>query len=119
MAGLIDLLKQEKDNGTEARKACKAIAKDFPHVAEILGGIAGKEGQEPISPSAISIWIQDGQARFSTNVKSASRTIIGDIADLSKPWESINYAIADGKVSSKRFTEQKSNVTEEQQKLLL
>lgn len=119
MAGLLDLLKQEKDNGNEARKACKTIAKDFPHVAEILGGIAGKEGQETVSPSAISIWIQDGQARFSTNVKSANRTIIGDIADLAKPWESINYAIGDGKVSSKRFTEPKASVTEAQEKLLL
>lgn len=119
MAGLRDILKAEKDNGCEARKAVKIIAKEFPHVAEILGGIQGKEGETEVSPSAITIWIQDGQARFSTNVKSMSRTIIGDVADLAKPWESINYAIGDGKVSSKRYSEPKASMTEEQKTLLL
>jgi len=119
MAGLRDLLNGEKDHGEEARKAVKAISKDFPHVAEILGGLPEKDGKAAVSPSAITIWIQDGKARFSSNVKSASRTILGDIADLANPWGSINCILGTGEVSSKRYTEQKASMTEEQKQLLL
>jgi len=119
MAGLRDLLNGEKDHGEEARKAVKAIAKDFPHVAEILGGLPAKDGKDAVSPSAITIWVQDGKARFSTNVKSASKTILGDVADIANPWASINCIIGTGEVSSKRYTERENRLTDDQKQLLL
>lgn len=117
--GLRDLVKDTKDNGEKARKAVKTIAKDFPHVAEILGGLAAKDDQPEISPSAITIWITDGKARFSTNVKSASKTLLGEVADLANPWASINCILGTGEVSSKRYTEPKTSMTQEEKDLLL
>lgn len=119
MAGLRDFLNGEKDNGEEARKLVKGLVKEFPLVAEVLGGLPEKGGQAEVSPSAITIFIHGGRIRFSTNVKSAGKTILGEVNDVLNPWGSINSALLTGEVSSKRYTERESRLSDDQKSLLL
>jgi len=103
--GLKDLLQKEKDDGKIARKAVEKLKKDFPWVAEILGGSPANGDDVEVSPGTITIFFHDGKIRFSANVKSAQKTFIGDIGDVLNPWGSINSAFGVGDVSSKRYTE--------------
>jgi len=119
MAGLRDLINGGKDNDLEAQKVAKVLAKDYPLVAEILGGLSEKGDSPKVSPSAITIFIHEGKARFSTNVKSAERTLIGEIEDLENPWGSINTALLTGGVSSKRYTARVNGMTPEQEKAIV
>lgn len=119
MAGLRDLLTKEKPNGEAARKLCKPLSKEFPFVAEILGGIEAKGDQIEVSNGTITFYVHDGKIRFSANVKSAEKTFIGDVADILNPWGSINTALQMGDVSSKRYTDPKASLSDEQKSLLL
>lgn len=119
MAGLRDLLNGGKDHGEANRKIAAALKKEFPLVAEILGGLP-ENGKSPAIPgSAITIYIREGKACFSTNVKAASVTLYGGIADILNPWGCINSVILLGEVSSKGYTEPVSKLTKEQESLLL
>lgn len=119
MAGLRDLINGGKDHDAESQKIVKCIAKEYPLVAEILGGLPEKGDEKKVSPSAITIFIHEGKARFSTNVKSAEQTFIGDLVDLENPWGSINTALLTGGVSSKRYTARTNGMTPEQEKSIL
>ena len=119
MAGLRDLIKKETNRNAEARELAKPLEKDFPFVAELLGGIAAK-GQSPeVPPSTITFFFHEGKIRFSTNVKGLGKTLIGDVADVTNPWGSINTALAMGECSQKDYTERNGKMTAEQEKLLL
>lgn len=119
MAGLRDLLNGGKDHAGEALKIAKPLSKDYPIVAEILGGIPEKGDQRAVSGGTITFFIHEGKARFSVNVKGEEKTFLGEVADILNPWGSINSAMLVGDVSSKRYTERKASVTEEQKSLLL
>jgi len=119
MAGLRSLINGGKDHDSEAQKLVKCLAKDFPLVAEILGGLPEKGEEGKVSPSAVTIFIHEGKARFSCNVKSAEKTLIGEIGDLVNLWGSINSALLTGQVSSKRYTERHNSYTDDQKKVLL
>lgn len=114
MAGLRNLLNGAKDDEKSAKKVVKPLEKEFPLVAEILGGSPATEKEAAISPGTITIFIHGGKARFSANVKSAEITLIGDVADIVNLWGSINSAILVGDVSSKRYTERNAILTAEQ-----
>lgn len=119
MAGLRDLLNKGRDNDAEAQKIVKPLAKEFPLVAELLGGMPEKGDQAAISPGTVTFFVHDGKMRFSANVKSAEKTFIGDVADILNPWGSINTALLTGDVSSKRYTERpNSSLTKEKEGLL-
>lgn len=119
MAGLRDLLNGGKDYEAEAQKIAKPLAKEYPLVAEILGGLPEKDGKPAVSAGTVTIFIHEGKARFSVNVKSAERTFIGDLPDLLNPWGCINSALLTGGVSSKRYTGRQTSLSEEQKTLLL
>lgn len=119
MAGLRDLINGGKDHEAEAAKIAKPLAKEFPLVAEILGGLPEKGDQKAVSPGTITIFIHEGKARFSCNVKSAEKTFLGDLPDLLNPWGCINSALLLGDVSSKRYTDRKASLNKEQESLIL
>lgn len=114
--GLRNLVSKETKHDEEARKAVKVLQKDFPWVAEILGGCPAQGDDPAISPGTITIFFHDGRFRFSANVKSQEKTFIGDVADILNLWGSVNFAFADSNVSSKRYsvptssTESKGNI---------
>lgn len=119
MAGLRDLLNGGKDHEAEAQKIAKPLAKEYPFVAEILGGIPEKGDQKAVSGGTITFFIHEGKARFSANVKGAEKTFLGEIADILNPWGSINSAMLVGDVSSKRYTDRKATLAGEDKSLLL
>lgn len=102
---LWSLLNKGKDNGKNSRQLARPLIKDFPIVAEILGGLAAKGDQPEVAGGTITFFIHEGKIRFSANVKSAEQTLIGEVADILNPWGSINSACLVGDVSSKRYTE--------------
>jgi len=114
MAGLRDLLKGGKDHDAEAIEITKSLKKDFPFVAEVLGGCPATKTEEAVLSGTITIFIHEGKARFSVNVKSQGKTFIGDLADIANPWGSINSALAMGDVSSKRYSERTAVSTAEE-----
>ena len=105
MAGLRQLLKKEDNLDEQALKAAKVLEKSWPIVAEILGGSAATKTEDAISPGTITFFFHDGKWRFSANVKSEKKTIIGDVADIAKPWDSVNYAISEGECRQKEYTD--------------
>jgi len=105
MAGLRDLLKKEKDYDRQALEAAEVLRAKTPYVAEILGGSKGSATEEPISPGTITFFFREGKWRFSANVKSASKTFIGDLVDIASPWDSVNYALESGDCRQKDYTE--------------
>lgn len=105
MAGLRSVLKKENDHDAEAFKEAKVLAAKTPIVAEILGGSPAAKGEEPIAPGTITFFFREGKWRFSANVKSASKTFIGDVGDILKPWESIEFAMSEGECRQRDYTE--------------
>lgn len=99
-----DLLSKKKDPSVEAQKVVAPLREDYPYVAELLGGMAESGEQKAISPGTITLFVHEGKARFSANVKSEEVTFIGDLEDIVNPLGSINTALAMGDVSSKRYT---------------
>lgn len=112
MAGLRQLLKKEDNLDEQALKAAKVLEKNWPIVAEILGGSAATKTEDAISPGTITFFFHDGKWRFSANVKSEKKTILGDVADITKPWESVNYAVSEGECRQKDYTGQRNGQTE-------
>jgi len=106
--GLRGLLKGGKDYEKEAQKIVQALKEEFPFVAEILGGLPADATNEAVAPGTITIYIHEGRARFTCNVKSSSQTIFGEVGDIVNIWASIDLALLTGQVSSKRFTERPS-----------
>lgn len=103
--GLLDLLGPNGDDGARARAIANTIRKDWPILAECLGGIAAKGGQEEILGGTVNIFIHEGKAKFNVNVKSKKITFFGEIKDLKNVFESIEFAMLTGQVSSKGYTE--------------
>lgn len=119
MAGLRSLVTEETKNGAAARKIVEKLKDDYPWVAEILGGLEADGSQAEILPGTITIFIHEGKARFSVNVKSVEKTFIGEIGDVLNPWASINCALAMGDVSSKRYSARPASMTKEQESLII
>ena len=103
--GLRTLLNGGKDYEKAAQQAVEALKEEFPIVAEILGGLPKTADAEAVAPGTITIYVHEGRARFTINVKSCSQTIFGELEDIVNVWGSINCALLTGAVSSKRFTE--------------
>jgi len=104
--GMRGLLFREKDVSGEARKVARPLAENFPFVFELLGGLEA-DGEEPeVSPGTVTIFIHEGKARFSANVKSLKKTFIGDVDDVVNPWAAINTALAMGDYNEKAMREQ-------------
>lgn len=103
--GLRALLNGGRDYEKAAQEAVAAIKEEFPIVAEILGGLPKTADAEAVAPGTITIYIHEGRARFTINVKSSSQTIFGELEDIVNVWGSINCALLTGSVSSKRYTE--------------
>jgi len=106
--GLRGLLKGGKNYEQEAQKIVEKLKEDYPFVAEILGGLPATQTDEAVAPGTITIYIHEGRARFTCNVKSSSQTIFGEVGDIVNIWASIDLALLTGQVSSKRFTERVS-----------
>ena len=113
-----DLLTRKKDPSIEAQKIVACLREDYPYVADLLGGMPEKGDQKAVSPGTITLFVHEGKARFSANVKSEELTFIGDVADIANPLGSINTALAMGDVSSKRYTD-RTSTTADQEKYLL
>jgi len=105
MSALGKLIKKENNHDAEALKQAKVLVPKTPIVAEILGGAEGTKTEEPIAPGTITFFFRDGKWRFSANVKSASKTFIGDVGDILKPWESIELAMSEGECRQRDYTE--------------
>jgi len=103
--GLRSLLNGGKDYEKAAQQAVEALKEEFPIVAEILGGIPKSADAEAVAPGTITIYVHEGRARFTINVKSYSQTLFGEVEDVVNIWGSINCALLTGAVSSKRYTE--------------
>lgn len=113
-----DLLTRKKDPSIEAQKIVACLREDYPYVADLLGGMPEKGDQKAVSPGTITLFVHEGKARFSANVKSEELTFIGDVADIANPLGSINTALAMGDVSSKRYTDRSSTSTDNEKYLL-
>lgn len=101
MSKLRGLLFGGRDRNAQAKKAVEPIEKDYPVVAEILAGCEA-EGDSPAIPGGtISFWIYDGRLRASVNVKSQGKCFFLDVADITKPWASIQLAIELGEFGEK------------------
>jgi len=111
--GLRGLLKGGKNYEQEAQKIVEELKKTYPFVAEILGGLPATPTDEAVAPGTITIYIHEGRARFTCNVKSSSQTIFGEVGDIVNIWASIDLALLTGQVSSKRFTERTSTSANE------
>lgn len=105
MAGLRGLLKKDENHDEKAYKAAEVLRAKWPVIAEILGGTPAAGKEAAISPGTITLFVGDGQFRFSANVKSEKRTLIGDIADATSPFDSIEYALSEGLCRQKEYTE--------------
>jgi hypothetical protein len=119
MASLRDLVTKESPNGKASRKIADQLREKYPLIAEILGGVEKNGDQPEISAGTITVFLREGKARFSANVKSAEATFIGEIEDISNPWGSIEVALQTGQVNQKKYTEQFNRLSDDQKKLLL
>lgn len=106
--GLRGLVTGGKDVIQINQKAVEVLRETCPLVAEILAGVPASGDQPAFEGSTITFFVNDGRLRFSANVKSSLIKFVGDVADPSLPWESINTALLTGEVSSKRYTEQET-----------
>lgn len=86
------------------RRAVAKLGVEHPVIASILGGSEATGETPEVAPGSITFFVREGKIRFSANVKSADTTIIGEVADALTPWESIEYALMAGEVSSKRYS---------------
>lgn len=94
-----------KDQVALARDLVEPIRDQWPLIADILGGLPATKEREAILGGTITIYIRDGQVKWSANVKGAETTFNGEIKDLKQPFDSIECALLTGQVSSKRYTE--------------
>jgi len=101
-----NLLFREKDLSAEARKVAAPLQENYPYVFELLGGLEKTATEDEVSPGTITVFIHEGKARFSANVKSLKTTLIGDVEDIVNLWGAINTALAMGEVKSKAMREQ-------------
>lgn len=99
------------------RRAVEKLGVEHPLIATILGGIGPQGDVAEVEPGSITFFVREGRIRFSVNVKSADTTIIGEVADAVNPWQSVEYALKGGQVSSKRYSDRPS-ASKEDQKLL-
>jgi len=99
------------------RKAVARLGGEYPLIATILGGSEATSDTPEVEPASITFFVREGKIRFSANVKSADTTIIGEVSDALSPWESIEYALRAGQVSSKRYSDRKTT-SPDQEKLL-
>jgi hypothetical protein len=107
------------DDPRKLRALLDPIREACPIVAELLGGMLADKGQPAVDPGTITFFVREGKIRFSANVKSAEKTFIGEVADIVNPFESVELALAFGNVSSKRYTERQSTMTEEQKSAIV
>lgn len=108
MAGLRSVLKKEVDYDAEAFKEAKVLATKTPIVAEILGGCPASRDGDAIAPGTVTFFFREGKWRFSANVKSASKTFMGDVGDILNPWESIEFAMSEGECRQRDYTAHKN-----------
>jgi len=119
MASLRDMVKKEGSNGKKNREAVKALRKDFPLVAELLGGSEQKGELPEVASGTITFFIHDGKARITGNVKDLMTSFLCDIPDLLNPWQCIEYALKSGECSQKDYTGRNARTTPDQEKVLL
>lgn len=119
MASLREMVKKENGNGKKNREAVKALRKDFPLVAELLGGSEAKGDLPEVSAGTITFFIHEGKARITGNVKDLMTSFICDIPDLLNPWQCIEYALKSGECSQKDYTGRNSRPTKDEEKVLL
>lgn len=87
------------------RRAVEKLGVQYPAIAAILGGSEPSGDVAEVEPGSITFFVREGRIRFSANVKSADTTIIGEVSDALSPWESIEYSLRAGEVSSKRYSD--------------
>jgi len=102
---LRSLLHGRTDSGAASRSVVEPFRDKWPLLAEVLGGVAATATEDAVEGGTVTLFVRDGQLRFSINVKSADTTIIGDVADVLSPLDSIEFAMTTGKVSSKGYSE--------------
>lgn len=119
VGGLRALLNKGADVSEANSKAVEAIREEAPIVADILGG-SPQVGENPgIEPGSITIYVRQGQLKWSAIVKSEKLKFFGDLADITKPLQSINCALMLGEYGVGDYTEQKPSYTEAQKKVIL
>jgi len=119
MPSLRDLVKKEATNGKANREAVKALRKDFPTVAELLGGLEAKGDLPEVASGTITFYVHDGKVRATANVKDLFVSFVVDIPDLLEPWKCLEFALKSGECRQKEYTGQKAKTTPEQEKVLL
>jgi len=117
--GLRSILQGKTSSDDANRKAVDSIRESYPLIAEILGGMKAEKGQPEVLPGTLNFYVRDGVVKFSINVKSEKTTLFGDLADIAKPFDSIECALAAGKFASKPYSEQKGSYTPEQEAALI
>jgi len=101
------LYNQAVDNTAANRKVLAMLETDMPHLVDLLAGMPA-EGDLPAMPgSAITIFVRDGQLKWSANVKAIHKTFFGGVEDPLNLLGCINCALAMGECSQKDYTDQK------------
>lgn len=104
---LRSLFNQSGDTTASTRKVLSMLLDDHPYVVDMLGGMPA-DGDLPAVPgSALTLYVRDGQLKWSINVKAIHQTFFGVVEDPLNLWGCINCALAMGDCSQKDYTEQK------------
>lgn len=119
MASFRDLVTGGKNEHASREKGSKSLKKETPLVAEIFTGTPAEGANSEVSPGTISFYMDGAQLKFSIYVKSPEVKYFGVVADILKPFESVNSALLMGDVSRKRHSEQGNGKTDPEKEALL
>lgn len=106
------LINEKGDFNGGREKAVETIKEFAPLVAECLAGCPKDSQGEEMPPGSITFWLDGPVAKFTYSVKTISVTYYGTVADLAKPWESVNSALLMGEVSRKRHSVNENTLAE-------
>lgn len=102
MAGFRSLV-TTKEDGHEARaKGAETIKEMWPTLYEVLVGTEKTATDMEVPPATVAVFLEGTKAKFVINVKGGEHTFFGVVADLAKPFDSIECALMMGEVSRKR-----------------
>lgn len=107
MAGFRDLVTQKGDGHEERAKGAKEIKKMWPTLYEVLVGSEKTATDLEVPPSTVAVFLEGTKAKFVINVKGGEATFFGVVADITKPFDSIECALMMGEVSRKRDSRQR------------
>jgi len=83
--------------GVSDSKAVEGLSEDYPELAKLLCGIPGKaSGTFEVPRATLMFFVEGSRLKFCINIQDGDECAFGCCDDPSKPWHSVNRALADG-----------------------